>query len=164
LTLLENNCQHNDRSNKQLLECVTFFIHYSFLMQYIFIFMNLRVFVCSLLLLIPYSISDAPKLPLYVGRSYDLMSANPLSDHVDPGFTHAIFDFTYKNKILTEDGKYMIPDGVAHRKVSSCAFSTDIRTYRGTKTYQDELKTKTTISGGYKGLIVDAAFSASAAY
>lgn len=160
MTLLENNFQHNDRS-------ITNYNYYcviSFLMQIYLILMNLRLFVCSLLLLITCSISDAPKLPLYVGRSYDLMSANPLSDHVDPGFTHSLFDFTYKNKVLTEDGKYMIPDGVSHRKVSSCAFSTDIRTYRGTKTYQDELKTKTTISGGYKGLIVDAAFSASTAY
>lgn len=99
--------------------------------------MNLRILVCTLAILLPFCHSDAPKLPLYVGRSYDLISANPLSDHVDPGFAHAIFDFTYKNKNTTEDGKYMIPDGVAHRKVSSCTFATDIHTYRGTKTYQD---------------------------
>jgi hypothetical protein len=26
----------------------------------------------------------------------------------------------------------LIPDGVSHRKVSSCTFSSDIQTYRGT--------------------------------
>lgn len=58
----------------------------------------------------------------------------------------------------------MVPDGVSHRKVSSCTFSTNIQTYRGTKSYQDELKSKATINGEYKGAILDAAFSASNTY
>jgi hypothetical protein len=58
----------------------------------------------------------------------------------------------------------LVPDGVSHRKVSSCTFSTDVQTYRGTESYQQDLKTKATISGGYKGAIVQAAFSSSIAY
>ena len=101
---------------------------------------------------------------MYVGRSYNLLMGNPLSNEVDPGFMDSIFDFTYKKNLTTDDGKYLIPDGVSHRKVSSCSFSTSTQTYRGTKSYQDELKTEAKVSGGYKGLIVQAEFSASAAY
>lgn len=107
---------------------------------------------------------EPPKLPLYVGRGYDLLTGNPLSDQVDPGFEHSIFEFSYNDKITTEDQKYLVPDGVSHRKVSSCTFSTDVRTYRGTQSYSEELKTKATISGGYKGPIVSASFSASTTY
>lgn len=99
-----------------------------------------------------------------MGRSYDLLSGNPLSDQVDPGFEHSIFEFSYNDRDTTEDGKYLVPDGVSHRKVSSCTFSTDVRTYRGTQTYQEDLKTKATISGGYKGSLVEAAFSSSSTY
>lgn len=108
--------------------------------------------------------AEPMKLPLYVGRSYDLLSGNPLSDQVDPGFEHSIFEFSYNDRDTTEDGKYLVPDGVSHRKVSSCTFSTDVRTYRGTQTYQEDLKTKATISGGYKGTLVEAAFSSSTSY
>lgn len=30
--------------------------------------------------------ADPPKLPLYVGRGYNLLVGNPLSNQVDPGF------------------------------------------------------------------------------
>lgn len=85
-----------------------------------------------LVLFILNSYGEIPKLPIYVGRSYDLINGNPLDDQVDPGFEHSIFEFTYNNNETTEDGKYLIPDGVSHRKVTSCTFSTDIQTYRGT--------------------------------
>lgn len=93
-----------------------------------------------------------------------MLLGNPLSNMVDPGFQHSIFVFTYKNNEKTEDGKYLIPDGVAHRKVSSCSFATDVRSFRGTSTYQEELKTKASIEGGYKGLAFTAAFSMSTTY
>jgi hypothetical protein len=64
---------------------------------------------------------------LYLGRSYDLLTGNPLSSQgVDPGFLHGIFEFSYDKKIITEDGKYLVPDGVSHRRASSCSFSTNI--------------------------------------
>ena len=67
-------------------------------------------------------------MPLYMGRSYNLLEGNPLTDHVDPGFMHDLFEWTYNKKETTEDGKYMLPDKVGHRKVSSCAFSTSTST------------------------------------
>jgi hypothetical protein len=120
--------------------------------------------ILCLLAVLSFAVAEPQRLPLYVGRSYDLLSGNPLSDQVDPGFEHSIFEFSYNEKDTTEDGKYLVPDGVSHRKVSSCTFSTDIRTYRGTQSYQEALKTKATISGGYKGALVEAAFSSSASY
>ena len=80
---------------------------------------------------------DIPKLPLYVGRSYDLLQGNPLSDKVDPGFQHSIFNFSYNSAQKTEDGRFLVPDGVSHRKVSSCSFSSDVKNYRGTNSYQE---------------------------
>lgn len=53
------------------------------------------LFVCTLCL------EDIPQLPVYVGRSYDLLKGNPLSDRVDPGFYHSIFEFTYNNQEKT---------------------------------------------------------------
>jgi hypothetical protein len=120
--------------------------------------------ILCLLAVLSIALEDPQRLPLYVGRSYNLLSGNPLSDQVDPGFEHAIFEFSYINKDTTEDGKYLVPDGVSNRKVSSCTFSTDIRTYRGTQSYQEDLKVKATISGEYKGSLVDGAFSSSASY
>ena len=105
---------------------------------HIFIYVNMvkASIICFILLCAALSLEETPKLPIYVGRSYDLLLGNPLSDRVDPGFQHSIFDFTYNSKETTEDGRYLIPDGVSHRKVSSCSFSTDIQTFRGTKSYQ----------------------------
>lgn len=123
-----------------------------------------KILLCFLALTLLHVSCDPPKLPLYAGRSYDLLTGNPLSNQVDPGFMHSIFDFTYNKKVTTEDGKYLIPDGVSHRKVSSCTFSTDVRTYRGTQSYSEELTTKATVSGGYNGPIISAAFSASTTY
>ena len=42
-----------------------------------------------------------PKLPMYIGRSYDLINGNPLDSQVDPGFEHSIFDFTYNDNETT---------------------------------------------------------------
>lgn len=103
------------------------------------------------------------RLPVFVGRGYDLLRGNPLSDTVDPGFTHSIFDNTYLSSTVTEDGKYLVPDGVTHKKVSSCSFSSTVKIFRGTKSYQEDLKTKVRIGAGYNGL-VQAAFSASTGF
>ena len=93
-------------------------------------------FFFVLVITLTQTLEDTPKLPLYVGRSYNLLEGNPLSDQVDPGFQHPIFEFSYNNRSTTEDGKYLVPDGVSHRKVSSCSFATNVQTYRGTKSYQ----------------------------
>ncbi len=54
--------------------------------------MKAKIIFCLIIaLLILEAYGETPRLPLYVGRSYDLLSGNPLSDQVDPGFDHSIF-------------------------------------------------------------------------
>jgi len=64
---------------------------------------QVKIFILLLLVAVPtyLQVDDTPKLPIYVGRSYDLLTGNPLSDQVDPGFMHSIFEFTYNNKETT---------------------------------------------------------------
>lgn len=101
---------------------------------------------------------------MYFGSSYDLLKGNPLTNQTDPGFMHAIFDFTYNHKETTEDGHFLIPDGLSHRKTSSCAFTSSSNTYRGVSSYQSQLKTRASVEAGYKGGIFDASFSVSVGY
>ena len=68
------------------------------------------------------TIAGKPKLPIYVGVGYDLLFGNPLSDHVDPGFMHPIFKWTYdQNKILGDN--FLIPDQLGSSQLSACTFS-----------------------------------------
>lgn len=65
-----------------------------------------------------------PRIPLYIGKGYDILLGNPLSsEDVDPGFRHEVFDFTFSKGETTEDGKYLLPDGISHRKTTACSFS-----------------------------------------
>ena len=66
--------------------------HFYFMLSWL----KLALLLC-LTCLISAQLQDVPKLPLYVGRSYNLLEGNPLSDRVDPGFEHSIFQFTYNN-------------------------------------------------------------------
>lgn len=37
-----------------------------------------------------------PKIPLYIGKGYNILLGNPLStEGIDPGYQNQIFDFTY---------------------------------------------------------------------
>lgn len=65
------------------------------------------------------------KMPVYVGLSYDLLFGNPLSDHVDPGFQHPIFRWTYNKNITVDKGKYLIPDQVGYTQVSVCDYESE---------------------------------------
>lgn len=105
-----------------------------------------------------------PKLPLYVGKGYNILIGNPSSEGIDPGFQHEVLEFTYNKNVTTEDGKYLLPDGVSHRKTTACSFSTEINQYRGTQSYQNELKTKAQIGAGYNGILFKASFSQSISY
>lgn len=99
--------------------------------------MKALLILVSIALVFTIEIGDPPKLPMFVGRSYDLLKGNPLSNEIDPGFLSPVFAYTYNNGETTSDGRYLIPDGISHHKVSSCAFSTEIKTYRGSKSYQN---------------------------
>ena len=124
--------------------------------------------ICSLLLvvcLVGHSLAETPKLPVYIGRGYNLLQGNPLSDTgVDPGFNHEIIQFTYNTGETTEDNRYLLPDNISHRKTTSCSFSTAISQFTGTESYQSDLKTKATIGGGYNGALLKASFTASTSF
>lgn len=65
------------------------------------LFMSSKILFCIFALALLQVSCEPQKLPLYVGRSYDLLSGNPLSDQVDPGFQHSIFEFSYNDKDTT---------------------------------------------------------------
>lgn len=123
------------------------------------------VFALILLVNVWGTTSTLPKLPLFIGKGYNILLGNPLSgEGVDPGFQHEIFEFTYAKNETTEDGKFLLPDGISHRKTTACSFSTEISQYRGSLSYQSDLKTKASISGGYTGPLFKASFSQSTSF
>ena len=65
-------------------------------------------------------------MPVYLGIGYNLLTGNPLSKSVDTGFGHPIFKVTYSKNETTSDNRYLIPDGMSHRIVSSCSFDTSV--------------------------------------
>ncbi len=73
-----------------------------------------------------------PKLPMYAGLGFNLIEGNPLSNSVDPGFKHPTVKLTYSKNKKTDDGRYLIPDGVLSRLTSSCSFTSSASTSRGT--------------------------------
>ena len=73
-----------------------------------------------------------PKLPMYAGLGFNLIEGNPLSNTVDPGFKHPALKLAYTKNKKTDDGRYLIPDGVLSRLTSSCSFTSSASTSRGT--------------------------------
>lgn len=56
----------------------------------------MRVIGLLISLLLISQILAIPRLPLYIGKGYDILVGNPLSEEgVDPGFQHEIFEFAY---------------------------------------------------------------------
>lgn len=49
----------------------------------------------------PTRASNIPKLPLFIGRGYNILTGNPLNEGVDPGYQHEIFKFSYKKNSTT---------------------------------------------------------------
>ena len=125
-------------------------------MNKIFIFLIFFLFV---------SLSTCiPKLPVHVGKGYDILHGNPLAETIDPGFQNQIFSYSYKQKRTTEDGKYLIPDGMRATVEASCTFGSDSKEVTGVKSYQDSLKASVSVEGGYDGGIASASFTASVDY
>lgn len=85
-----------------------------------------------------------PKMPVYIGIGYNLVSGNPLGKSVDTGFGHPIFNVAYNKGETTSDGRYLVPDGVANRVVSSCSFDTSVTEHRGTSSYTKSIMSKIT--------------------
>ena len=55
------------------------------------------IFICVRLALTQ-TLEDPPKIPIFVGRAYDLLKGNPQNNEIDPGFLNPIFAFTYNNR------------------------------------------------------------------
>ena len=88
---------------------------------------------------------------MHVGRGYHILFGNPRDEkEFDKGFRNPLFEYTYTKKKTTEDGKWLIPDQVVERKISTCSFSTIVNQFRGTKSYQDDLKTAAKVAAGSK--------------
>lgn len=50
----------------------------------------------AILIVLFVGVHAIPKLPMYIGNGYDVLTGNPLSgEGVDPGFQHEIFEFSY---------------------------------------------------------------------
>lgn len=62
------------------------------------------------------------KLPSFLGKGYHLLKGNPFTNKIDEGFMAPIFDFSYKQNLTTDDGKYLIPDHTSSVESISCSF------------------------------------------
>ena len=90
---------------------------------------------------------------MYVGVSYNILYGNPMTDRIDPGFQHQIFDFTYDKQELSDDLRYLVPDQVAEMRSTYCEFSSSSSNFTGGQSYQNSLRAKVQVGGGYNGLV-----------
>lgn len=67
------------------------------IVKYLFFMKILLIFILVGLVLTQ-TVEDPPKMPIFVGRAYDLLKGNPLNSDIDPGFVNPIFSFTYNNR------------------------------------------------------------------
>lgn len=67
------------------------------IVKYLFFMKILLIFILVGLVLTQ-TVEDPPKMPIFVGRAYDLLKGNPLNSDIDPGFANPIFSFTYNNR------------------------------------------------------------------
>lgn len=125
--------------------------------------MKIAILAFALLLALGAIADKGDKIPQFVGNGYDLIRGNPSADKIDPGFRAQIFDLTYDEGKLTEDEKFLIPDQASGKLLHSCSYSASTENYTGTNSYQKDLQTNVSVSGGYKG-IFEASFSSSVEY
>ncbi len=90
----------------------------------------------------------------YLFRGYNIFYGNPypLSGEVDPGFKNLIFDISYKQKLLSEDRRYEIPDGSSLKQVLACDISTTNTEITGETSYKNTLGIEASVSGSVKGI------------
>lgn len=100
------------------------------------------------------AILGIPKIPMYVGSSYHILYGNPKSEYgLDPGFYHPVFEFSYTKNKTTEDEKFVIPDETTSHRMSTCSFTTEVNSFRGTQSYQEDLKKIAQVSLGSTKLL-----------
>lgn len=110
------------------------------------------------------NLPNIPKIPNYLGKGYDIVFGNPTDVTVDPGFKYDVIVFDYKDKVTTEDKNFLIPDGISYQKTQSCFLTSTVNEFKGTQSYQNNLKLSAKIGGGYDGEGAKASFTASAGF
>jgi hypothetical protein len=106
--------------------------------------MNLRNLLCIFALILvaqsftivsPESRIDtqaSQKIPEYVGLGYNVLTGNPFTDQIDPGFKSSIFQMTYDKAQTTGDNKYLIPDFTHATSSIACSLQSRVSQYTGT--------------------------------
>merc|ERR1719508_173047 len=86
----------------------------------------------------------------YLFKGYDIMKGNPLRVEglkVDPGYRSPIFKAIYASGSKTADGRYLQPDGTTIMDCrGTCSLSFDTEEIFGSKSYQDSLSRKASLS------------------
>jgi len=104
----------------------------------------------------------------YLGMGYNLVLGDPSGSSEtlqDPGWVILpAIQLTYLLNKTTSDGRYQVPDQVVVIPALSCAFESSAETSTQLSDYQNTLKVDVSVSGGYNGGLVSAAFSASAGF
>ncbi len=122
-----------------------------------------------LLLVAPWQIwaqgcSNIPKIPSNLGKGYDIVFGNPSSNNVDPGFKFDVVAFDFKDGATTDDKKFLVPDGIVFQKSPPSTYNSAVGEFRGTQSYQNDLKLNAIIGGDYDGDATKQAFRASIAF
>ena len=85
-------------------------------------------------------------MPMYIGKGYNIFRGNPFSDSHDPGFRSNCLQFSGSN--TTTDGKYTIPSDIESTVLKSFYSTISDSFHTGVKSYQYDLSTKASSSGG----------------
>ena len=99
-----------------------------------------------------------------MGVGYNILKGNPLSNNGDIGFVNPILKITYNEGQVTQDNKYLVPDGFTHRLMSSCSFNSEVSEYRGTQSYEAEILKNVEAKQGESATAFSTAFSLSQNY
>ena len=67
--------------------------------------------------------SNIAKFPMFLGRGYDIIYGNPSTNTIDSGFRAPVITFDYKDGTMTEDKKFMIPDGYSLKRSPECSYN-----------------------------------------
>jgi hypothetical protein len=116
------------------------------------------------LLLVSLSTCQIPKLPSHIGKGYDILYGNPLTNIRDLGFRNQIFNLSYTQRHKTDNEKYLIPDGTAATDENGCKFEDKTEEITGEQSYQNSLRQSVEVKGGYEGPIASVSFTLSVDY
>ena len=122
--------------------------------------------IVVLLLFLPNAkFQPSDRIPVKIGRGYDILKGNPLSDGEDPGVKSAqIIKLNFDNSKSTSDGKFLIPDEIDGIQQSQCSNDDTLSEIDSMKEYSQKLSEKIKASGSYGGGLFSVSFSSSVDY